>query len=234
MKWYLFTFGLLALVSTSGESFAQLPSVDWAKENHSYSINPKSGMAPLTVTVSLSTQIGQIPRKRLFINWGDGSCSNQGATSHTYRDPGNYAISIRCSGPSDCRAPGMIIDSTDMVTVGDPNINNPERYFVNCIEQSSNNLRLDKKTQKKPLEVGLYANIKNPQCLEYFLDWGDGSLEKKGFTPGPRSVLPATTKSFKHVYKEGGKYTIRFRSNNDEPYKHAKDILYFEKLDISI
>lgn len=211
-------------------SNCQLPQTDWS--NRHYAISPTSGMAPLTVHISTPAQ-ETMSNLTMNVDWGDESKAS--GLSHTYHNPGTYRISIhRTSKGRTCGLDTRWYNGTEVINVLDPFPNDPKKYFLNCAEKSSRNIKQEKKTWSNPLEVRLSANINFPQCLEYFLDWGDGTLEKKGYKPGPRAVLPASAMQFKHTYKERGNYTIRFRSNNSEPRKHARDVLYYEKLDISI
>lgn len=211
-----------------------MPPNPWSSGSDQVQISPKSGYAPLTVKVSAPALITQMTGSELAVDWGDGA---NGGLSHTFHSPGAYLVSVTRTGPRKlCGADRIHFTNnySETINVLDPYPNDPQKYFKNCTEKPSQFFKQDKKTWSNALEVRLSVNIKYPQRLEYFLDWGDGTLEKKEFVPGPRAVLPASSMQFKHTYRERGKYTVRFRSNNYEPAKHAKDVLYYEKLDISI
>lgn len=103
--------------------------------------------------------------------------------------------------------------------------------FAKCLQLPPKYVRLEK--QAKSNKAKLWLTVKLPCNFECCIDWGDGVIEQREAPLRKAGVAPqtkATTKSISHTYKKKGTYKVRLKTNNDEPQKKARDVLYYEAI----
>ncbi len=224
--------------------------------NPTLDVSPLSGKAPLTVVLNGPSElVSRMKRGRAggfdtsySFTWGTGQGNldpnKPQILTHTYNKPGTYYIyaSLLKPGPSDemrgafggtatVTVEGWGTSSTGKAT------NRNRDLFAKCLQLPPKYVRLEKRSKANPNTIKLWLTVKVPPNFECCIDWGDGTIEQREAPPRTKSSalqLQETTKAIWHTYKKKGRYRVRLKTNNDEPSKKARDVLYYECFDISI
>lgn len=86
-----------------------------------------------------------------------------------------------------------------------------------------------------PLSVTVEKNVFHPDCHNYMIDWGDGSLiEKNTFTLHSGCGLESTNMKYSHTYSHPGNYTLIYKDNSHGPFKSAEQNAPFIKRNIQV
>ncbi len=224
--------------------------------NPTLDVSPLSGKTPLTVVLSGPNElISRMKRGRAggfdtsySFTWGTGQGNldpnKPQILTHTYYKPGTYYVNATMLKPgSDDRMMGTF-SGTATVTVEGWGASNGGKVtprnadiFAKCLQLPPKYVRLEKRSRAKPNTIKLWLTVKIPPNFECCIDWGDGTIEQREAPPRTKesiSHLQETTKAVLHTYKKKGRYRVRLKTNNDEPSKKARDVLYYECFDISI
>lgn len=251
-------FALVLLLCCQQQVSAQLPPTNWKEKtsptkNETLDVTPLRGKPPLTVTLNGPQEL--VSRMRLGRNtrvlfdnsysftWGDEHTrldpNKPQSVTHTYNKPGTYYVGATFFKPTDNDSMRSSYQGSTTVVVeglvsGTGKNSDP---FASSLQLPPKYVRLEKQNRSNSNTVKLWLTVKIPPNFECFIDWGDGTIEQREAPPRTASSatqLRATTKSISHTYKKKGRYRVRLKTNNDEPSKKARDVLYYECFDISI
>ncbi len=224
--------------------------------NPTLDVSPLSGKVPLTVVLNGPQElVSRMKRGRAggfdtsyTFTWGTGQGNldpnKPQILTHTYNKPGTYYVNASMLRPgSNDEMIGGVSGTATVVVEGWGN--SPSRkgasrstdLFAKCLQLPPKYVRLEKRSKTNPNTIKLWLTVKVPPNFECCIDWGDGTIEQREAPPRTRmsaSQLQETTKAVSHTYKKKGRYKVRLKTNNDEPSKKARDVLYYECFDISI
>ncbi len=241
------------------QSNAQLPPTNWKQKstsikNETLDVNPLRGKPPLTVTLNGPQELVSRMRqgrntqalfdKSYSFTWGDGHTmldpNKPQSVTHTYHKPGTYYVGATIFKPTDNDSMRSSYQGATTVVVegsGSSAARKNTDPFAANLQLPPKYVRLEKRSKGNPNTIKLWLTVKVPPNFECCIDWGDGTIEQREAPPRTASSatqLHATTKSISHTYKKKGRYRVRLKTNNDEPSKKARDVLYYECFDISI
>jgi PKD repeat protein len=138
----------------------------------SFTANPTSGTAPLTVQFTDQSSGGQITRWEW--NFGDGTVSDQRNPTHTYRTGGNYNAILTVRGP------GGSSFATRQINVAFEQVDPPVASF-----------RPNQPvTRTVPFTIDFQNTTSGGQVTSYRWDFGDGSLISTETNPSHTFTVP--------------------------------------------
>lgn len=124
----------------------------------SFTSSATSGCAPLQVSFSDQTTLGDAPITNWTWDFGDGNISNQASPSHTYGAPGNYDVTLVVTDANGCSStilqPGLINVSTP------PSVNYTWTANTGC---------------QIPFPVTFNSSVAPAGTYSYLWDFGDGA-----------------------------------------------------------
>ena len=95
-------------------------------------------------------------------------------------------------------------------------------------------LKLVDRDPSKPTTVTITYDVWHPKRFSYKLDWGDGKIDQHTAPSSAQALLQKTEHKFVHTYSARGKYRIKLRSNNHDPFEKVDDIVSYEALDVDL
>ena len=164
-----------------------------------FDVTPKTGNAPLTVTATFD--IGS-PCSAYTLTWGDGSNSNQSASSqsctqvvtkvtktHTYSNSGIYTVSFQTGGGGTKTAAVVVGAATATISI--TSIESPAQLSVN---------------QSGTWKVHV-STTASTTPLNYTVSWDDSTQQEVKNVPPSGSTSDV---NFTHTYTRAGTFIPRF------------------------
>ena len=176
-----------------------------------FSIQPASGSAPLTTSVTFPVQGSTCTSYEL--DWGDGTidrheaarfdvCSADTGTqslTHTYVNPGSYTVKLKTGN-----APLAQLQLNEQWTV-----------LVRDDITPGAAVQVKPTAGNAPLTVNVDMLGFGELCTSYYLDWGDGSTVQEYDSEGAQCDEEPFQRTFTHTYITPGAYTVFTKLGKD-------------------
>ncbi len=162
-----------------------IPEEDINFSSISFTINPRQGDVPLTVSYECNAYGGNTPIS-YTVDFGDGSSSNSNVGVHTFNNPGNYVV-VCTATDSD----GDTISESRIVEVNQPYNDIPVNVDLNIIPHNN--------FPNIPTDMTIQCSYTGNAPYKVTLDYGIGS--RTFYTNNTQQAITVT-------YNNPGTYTI--------------------------